>query len=674
MPIGAQGEIYDADLAGRWISPMHPQIIRDEPGPCPICGMDLVPTTRYGYSNEPLEQPAVLHVPRSAVLMAGDNSVVYVETEPGRFELRPVDLGPHPVGTGRNPQRSGSLEQVFVNILLNAVDAINEFKDDKKEKRISIETALSEDEAIITFTDTGSGISEENISKIFEPFFTTKSQGKGTGLGLWVSYGIIKSFLGNIEVKSNPEQGTTFTVILPVEHIKDLKMTEKILVVDDEDIIRESLSFILKKEKYEVEEAANGKIAFDMLKETSYDLVITDIEMPEMKGIELLDEIKKMNLQTNTIVITAYGSMETAIAALRSGASDYILKPVEFDELLFKVKKLFEVRDLHLENRILRKELQREYDYNNIVGKSPAITQIFEMIKAVADTDSTVLISGNSGTGKELVARALHFNSKRTNKPFIALNCGAISENLIESELFGHKKGAFTGAISDKEGFIKAAESGTLFLDEISEMPPQLQVKLLRAIQEKEYTPVGTTVSLPVNVRFIASTNRNLLEYVSQGKFREDLFYRLNVVDIHLPSLKERESDIPLLADFFLDKYRRQMNKNIKGISNDAMRSLMNHEWKGEIRELENVIERSVIFCNEDFINVKHLPVQFQTEVEPTDFFPSGSLDESVKRFEKDIITRALEANDFNKEKTADELQVGLSTLYRKMKELDIQI
>ena len=451
-------------------------------------------------------------------------------------------------------------------------------------------------------------------------------------------------------------------------------MNEKILVVDDEDIIRESLSYILKKEKYEVEEAANGKVAFDLLKETSYDLVITDIEMPEMKGIELLEEIKKMNLQTNTIIITAYGSMETAIAALRSGASDYILKPVEFDELLIKVKKLFEVRELHLENRILRKELQREYDYSNIIGKSPAITQIFEMINAVADTDSTVLISGNSGTGKELVARALHFNSKRANKPFVALNCGAISENLIESELFGHKKGAFTGAVTDKEGFIKAAEGGTLFLDEISEMPPQLQVKLLRAIQEKEYTPVGTTLSLPVNVRFIASTNRNLQEYVNQGKFREDLYYRLNVVDIHLPSLKERETDIPLLADFFLDKYRKQMNKNIKGISNEAMRAIMNHEWKGEIRELENVIERSVIFCNEDFINVKNLPAQFQSVIEPNEFMASGSLDESVKRFEKDIITRALEANEFNKEKTAEELQVGLSTLYRKMKELDIQV
>ncbi|GIK60710.1 MAG: sigma-54-dependent Fis family transcriptional regulator [Ignavibacteriota bacterium] len=451
-------------------------------------------------------------------------------------------------------------------------------------------------------------------------------------------------------------------------------MAEKILVVDDEDIIRESLSYILTKEKYEVTEAANGKVAFDMLKETSFDLVITDLEMPEMKGIELLDEIKKMNLQTSTIVITAYGSMETAIAALRGGASDYILKPVEFDELLIKVKKLFEMRDLHLENRILRKELQREYDYTNIIGKSPAIQQIFEMIKAVADTDSTVLISGNSGTGKELVAKALHYNSKRSNKPFIALNCGAISENLIESELFGHKKGAFTGAISDKEGFIKAAEAGTLFLDEISEMPPQLQVKLLRAIQEKEYTPVGTTVSLPVNVRFIASTNRNLQEYVVQGKFREDLFYRLNVVDIHLPSLKERDGDIPLLADHFLNKYRKQMNKNIKGISNDAMRALMNHEWKGEIRELENVIERAVIFCNEDFIAMNHLPVQFQSPSDHSDYSPSGSLDDSVKRFEKEIIIRALEANEFNKEKTAETLQVGLSTLYRKMKELDIQI
>ena len=450
-------------------------------------------------------------------------------------------------------------------------------------------------------------------------------------------------------------------------------MPNKILVVDDEKIIRESLSYILKKEGYEVEEAENGKVAHNILSERSFDLVITDLEMPEMKGTELLQEIKKHNIQTATVVITAYGSLESAISALRNGASDYILKPVEFDELLIKVKKLFDVKELLIENKILRKELQRDFSVNNIIGKSHAITKVFDMIKAVANTDSTVLITGNSGTGKELVARALHFNSKRNNKRFVAVNCGAISDNLIESELFGHKKGAFTGAISDKEGFLKAAEGGTLFLDEISDLPLQLQVKLLRSIQEKEYTPVGTTISLPVNIRFVASTNKDLQEQVNEGKFREDLYYRLNVVDIHLPSLKERAEDISLLADHFVDKYRKEMNKSIKGISNDAMRALINYEWKGEIRELENVIERAVIFCNDDLISSKHLPPTFKSPV-PTDFADSGSLEESVKRFERDIITRALESNEFNKEKCAEALQVGLSTLYRKMKELDIQV
>jgi DNA-binding NtrC family response regulator len=451
-------------------------------------------------------------------------------------------------------------------------------------------------------------------------------------------------------------------------------MSNRILVVDDEDIIRESLSYILNKEGYEVVSAENGKVAFEHLKESTFDLVITDLEMPEMKGTELLDEIKKMNIQTAAIVVTAFGSLETAITALRSGASDYILKPVEFDEMIIKVKRLFDIRDLIIENRILRKELQREFDFNNIIGKSKAITQIFEMIEAVSDTESTVLITGNSGTGKELVAKAIHFNSVRKNKPFIVVNCGAISDNLIESELFGHKKGAFTGAISDKEGYMKAAESGTLFLDEIGDMPLNLQVKLLRAIQEKEYTPVGTATTLPVNVRFVASTNKDLQEEVSKGNFREDLFYRLNVVDIHVPSLKEREEDIPLLADHFLDIYRKQMNKNIKGISNEGMRALLNHEWKGEVRELENTIERAVIFCKDEFISPGNLPPTFRSFSSGVEFPLSGSLEEAVRRFEKDAILKALESNENNKEKTAETLQVGLSTLYRKMKELDIKL
>lgn len=451
-------------------------------------------------------------------------------------------------------------------------------------------------------------------------------------------------------------------------------MNHKILVVDDEEIIRDSLFYILEKEGYHVDKAENGKAAYDKLLVSNFDLVITDIEMPIMKGTELLEKIKTFNVQTSVIIITAFGSLDTAISALRNGASDYILKPVEFDELLIKAKRLFEVRDLLLENKVLREEIHRKYDFENIIGKSNNIKRVYEMIEAVAETDSTVLISGNSGTGKELVARALHYKSHRKNKPFIAVNCGAISENLIESELFGHKKGAFTGAIADKEGYMKAANGGTLFLDEISEMPPQLQVKLLRAIQEKEYTPVGTTVSMPVNARFIATTNRNLEEEVKEGRFREDLYYRINVVDIHLPSLKEREEDIPLLADHFLNKYRKELNKNIKGIDADAMRAIINHEWKGEVRELENIIERAVIFCKGDLITLQELPLSFKPKSDSADFSYSGSLDDSVRKFERDFILRALENNDNNKEKTADALKVGLSTLYRKLKELDIKI
>jgi DNA-binding NtrC family response regulator len=450
-------------------------------------------------------------------------------------------------------------------------------------------------------------------------------------------------------------------------------MAEKILVVDDEDIIRESLSFILKKEGYVVEEAENGKAAYDKILKDSFDLVITDIEMPGMKGIDLLSEIKKINIQTTVVIITAYGSLDTAISALRNGASDYILKPVEFDELLIKMKRLFEIKKLIIENSLLKKEIQRNFDFENIVGKSPSIRRIYDMIDTVAETDSTVLITGKSGTGKELVARSLHFKSRRKNKAFIAVNCGAISENLIESELFGHKKGAFTGAISDKEGLIKAADGGTLFLDEISELSPQLQVKLLRVLQEREVTPVGTTITIPVNVRFIASTNRDLKEEISMGRFREDLYYRLNVVEIHLPSLKDREEDIPLLADHFLNKYRAEMNKTIKGIDGEALRALMNYEWKGEVRELENIIERAVIFCKEEFINLKDLPPNFRPSSDLSEYSKSGSLEESVRRFEKDFILKALENNDFNKEKTSEILQVGLSTLYRKLKELDIK-
>ncbi len=450
-------------------------------------------------------------------------------------------------------------------------------------------------------------------------------------------------------------------------------MPEKILVVDDEDIIRESLSYILSKEGYVVDEAENGKVALDKILDNYYDLVITDLEMPVMKGIELLENLSTAAVQTASIVITAYGSLDTAIKALRHGASDYILKPVEFDDLLIKVNRLFEIKKLIAENRLLRKEVQRNFDFVNLVGKSSAMQKIFETSETVADTDSTVLITGNSGTGKELVARAIHQNSKRKNKPFLAVNCGAISENLIESELFGHKRGAFTGAISDKEGYLKAADGGTLFLDEISEMPLQLQVKLLRVLQEKEITPVGTTYSIPVNVRFLASTNRDLQEEISSGRFREDLFYRLNVIEINIPSLKQRKEDIPLLIDHFINKYRIELNKSVKGIDKNALRALVNYDWRGEVRELENIIERAVIFSKGDYITTAELPIYLQTTKEIYIPEKAGSLEDFVKRVEKEFILKTLENNGYDKDKVAKVLDLGLSTLYRKIKEYGIE-
>lgn len=450
-------------------------------------------------------------------------------------------------------------------------------------------------------------------------------------------------------------------------------MPGKILVVDDEKDINDSLSFILGKEGYLVEQAENGKVAYEKILNGYYDLVITDIEMPMMKGTELLEKISAITPQTSVIMITAYGSLETTIKALRNGAQDYILKPIEFDEILFKIKRLFEMKHLISENQLLRKEIQRNYDFSELVGKSQAMQKVFEMIQTVAETESTVLITGNSGTGKELVARAIHFNSKRKNKPFVAVNCGAISENLIESELFGHKRGAFTGAISDKEGYLKAADGGTFFLDEISEMPLQLQVKLLRVIQEKEITPVGTTYSIPINVRFVATTNKILQTEVASGRFREDLFYRLNVVELNLPSLKERQEDIPVLADHFINKYRKEIGKNVKGIDSSAMRALLHYDWKGEVRELENIIERAVIFAKNEFITVEDLPQSMQLLKDIHIPKKAGSLDDFIKKVEKEFILKSLETNEFDKDKVAKQLNLGLSTLYRKIKDYGLE-
>jgi len=454
-------------------------------------------------------------------------------------------------------------------------------------------------------------------------------------------------------------------------------MPQRVLVVDDEQIIRESLSFILKKEGFVVDEAPNGKEALRKQQEQPYDVVVTDIEMPEMRGVELLERIRQGSPETLVVVITAFGSIETAVDALRKGAADYVLKPINFDDLLHRVKKLLEYRALSIENSLLRQELNRTYDFENIIGQSSSMKRVFEIIKKVSTSEGTVLITGKSGTGKELVAKAIHYNSPRKEKRFVAINCGAIVDTLFESELFGHKKGSFTGATVDKDGLMKVADGGTVFLDEVSEIPLHLQVKLLRAIEQKEITAVGTTDSISIDVRILAATNRNLRQEVEKGNFREDLFYRLNVIEIALPSLAERREDIPILANHFLDVYKQQMGRQIKGFTNEVMNAFMRYQWKGEIRELENVIERAVIFCDGDFIALEHLP-EYMMPASPSNepIIPYGqqTLKDAVKNFERQFIQQALTKHNQNKEEVARSLGVSLSSLYRKIEELAIEV
>lgn len=449
-------------------------------------------------------------------------------------------------------------------------------------------------------------------------------------------------------------------------------MAERILIVDDEEIIRDSISFILMKENYEVSTAKNGKEALMMHLENPYDIVVTDLEMPEMKGIELLDRIRQATPETFVIIITAYGSLDSAVSALRLGAFDYIIKPIDFDDLLFRIKKILIHKNLIIENIRLKNEINREYDFSNIIGRSPAMQKIFSLVKCVSNSCSNVIIYGKSGTGKELIARAIHYNSPRKDNPFVPVNCGAIVETLFESELFGHKKGAFTGAVSDKEGLFKTADKGTLFLDEVSEIPLNLQVKLLRAIEEMEIFPVGESNPIKVDVRIIASTNKDLKKLVEEGKFREDLYYRLNVVQIRLPSLSERKEDIPLLIHHFIDKFNKQMGKNVRGIENDALSLLMNYKWKGEVRELENVIERSMIFSSHNKITISDLPENILNYEKQKIHNEIKDLDLAIKEFEKKYIEKVLLHFNNDKELTAKALNISISTLYRRLQELGI--
>ncbi|MEN8191454.1 MAG: sigma-54 dependent transcriptional regulator [Bacteroidota bacterium] len=447
-------------------------------------------------------------------------------------------------------------------------------------------------------------------------------------------------------------------------------MSMQILIVDDEKTLRDSLQLILNEEGYQTKTSSDGIEALELIKNQSFDIVITDIKMPNLDGMELLNQANKISPDTFFIVMTAYASVKTAIEALRQGAYDYLIKPVEFDELLVRLKKLLNYRKLSQENKSLRQHISSSAGYQNIIGESNVIKKVFNLINQVAPTNSNILITGKSGTGKELVAKAIHFNSSRKDNIFLPVNCGAISENLIESELFGHKKGSFTGAVEDKLGLFKVADGGTLFLDEIGDLPLSMQVKLLRAIEDKKFIPVGGIKTISSNVRIIAATNQNLYEKTLSGEFREDLFYRLNVIEIALPSLNERKEDIPLLVNHFVEKYCNEMGKKILRVDSDAMRALINYNWRGGVRELENVIERAVIFSEDEIIKISNLADYIRQNFNAQKF--PDSLKDAIKNFEREHIALVIKNHNYSKEEAAKALSIGLSSLYRKIEELDI--
>jgi DNA-binding NtrC family response regulator len=382
----------------------------------------------------------------------------------------------------------------------------------------------------------------------------------------------------------------------------------KVLVVDDEEIVLKSCSRILKGEGHQVFTALSGHKAFEILASQPIDLVITDIKMPGMDGMELLERMKKEYPDILVIMITGYSTVQSAVQAMKLGAFDYIPKPFTPDEVTVVVERAMEKKSLVVENIYLRKELEAKYSFENIIGSSPRMQEVYKLIRKVAPTDSTVLIRGESGTGKELIARAIHFNSSRKNKPFVPVDCGVLAQELLESELFGHVKGSFTGAIVTKPGLFEVADGGSIFLDEIGDTNSNFQSKLLRVMQEREFTPVGGVTSKKVDLRFIVATNKDLDQLVRDGQFREDLFYRLNVVSITVPPLREKRDDVPLLAYHFLKKYAKEMQKDIKSISVDAMNKLIAHSWPGNIRQLENVIERAIVMAEGDTVTTEHLP------------------------------------------------------------------
>ncbi|MDO8303933.1 MAG: sigma-54 dependent transcriptional regulator [Sedimentisphaerales bacterium] len=449
-------------------------------------------------------------------------------------------------------------------------------------------------------------------------------------------------------------------------------MKNHILVADDEIAFRDMLANVLREEGMEVTAVANGTDAMAAITKNPYQVAILDIQMPGMDGIKVLREIMKIRHDTRVIMITAYGSVEMAVEAIKLGACDYVVKPVLLDDILIKVKQQSQYHKIQNENLEMKRELNSRFGLEQIIGETPVMKQIFSTIRKVAKTKSNVLITGESGTGKELVAHAIHILGLTNVNRFVAVNCGAIAEGILESELFGHKKGSFTSANENKKGFFEIAHGGTLFLDEIGYMPTTCQVKLLRAVEERQILPVGSTEPVAIDLRLIAATNKNLLNEIKHGRFREDLYYRLNVVGIHLPPLRERKEDIPKLVRHFINKYNAEMRKNCTGVNDEVMNMLMNYEWKGNIRELQNVIERAIIFADGD--ELKASDIGFMGPALVKGDWNSENLQVTVANYEREHISRMILKYRGNKADAAKSLGIGLSSLYRRIDELDIDV
>lgn len=443
-----------------------------------------------------------------------------------------------------------------------------------------------------------------------------------------------------------------------------------ILVVEDDPTVGESIRLLLKKRGYEIILASNGKEALQLFRQEMVDLVITDLVMPKMDGIELLEAVKTIRPETEVIVISAQGTIEKAVMAMKLGAFDFIEKPINPKVIALVVERALEKQTLILQNRDLRLRLEDKFHFKNIIGRSAQMVKIFELIRHIAPYDSSVLIIGESGTGKELIANAIHYNSPRASMPFIKVSCASLSEGIIESELFGHEKGAFTGAIASRKGRFELAHNGTLFLDEVEDIPPSTQIKLLRVLQEGEFERVGGNKTIKVNIRIVAASNRDLQEEVRKGTFREDLFYRLNVVNIKLPPLRERKEDIPFLVNFFIDKYNQKYQMNVKGISQKAMNLLIDYPWTGNVRELENTIESVMVVNSPEVIEVQHLPQEIREFKGSPEVIPIR-IGTSLGEVEKELLIHTLRLTRGNKKKAAQLLGINVRTIHRKIGEIE---